>query len=112
VLKLIDRALKAGALTDEGLEATVEGAPQGGVWSPLLANRLLDELDKALERQGHRFVRYADDSNIFVQSARTGQWVLARVMRLLDRRLQLAVKAAKRAAAEPTPGERAGPEGV
>ena len=57
VLQLIDRYLKAGALTDEGLEATVEGTPQGGPLSPLLANLLLDGLDKELERRGHRFVR-------------------------------------------------------
>jgi RNA-directed DNA polymerase len=61
VLQLIDRYLKAGALTDEGLEATAEGTPQGGPLSPLLANLLLDGLDKELERRGHRFVRYADD---------------------------------------------------
>jgi retron-type reverse transcriptase len=59
VLQLIDRYLKAGALTDEGLEATREGTPQGGPLSPLLANLLLDGLDKELERRGHRFVRYA-----------------------------------------------------
>jgi RNA-directed DNA polymerase len=101
VLRLIDRYLKAGALTDEGLEATVEGTPQGGPLSPLLANLLLDELDQELERRGHRFVRYADDSNIFVKSARAGQRVLASVTRFLERRLKLAVNAAKSAVARP-----------
>ena len=69
VLQLIDRYLKAGALTGDGFEATVEGTPQGGPLSPLLANLLLDGFDKELERRGHRFVRYADDSNIYVKSA-------------------------------------------
>jgi RNA-directed DNA polymerase len=87
VLQLIDRYLKAGALTDEGLEATVEGTPQGGPLSPLLANLLLDGLDRELERRGHRFVRYADDCNTYVKSARAGQRVLASVTRFLARHL-------------------------
>lgn len=57
VLQLIDRSLKAGALTGDSFEATTEGTPQGGPLSPLLANLLLDGLDKELERRGHRFVR-------------------------------------------------------
>jgi RNA-directed DNA polymerase len=101
VLQLIDRYLKAGALTDEGLEATAEGTPQGGPVSPLLANLLLDGLDKELERRGHRFVRYADDCNIYVKSARAGQRVLASVTRLLTRRLKLTVNAAKSAVDRP-----------
>jgi RNA-directed DNA polymerase len=101
VLQLIDRYLKAGALTDEGLEATVEGTPQGGPLSPLLANLLLDGLDKELERRGHRFVRYADDGNIDVKSVRAGQRVLASVTRFLERRLKLAVNAAKSAVDRP-----------
>jgi RNA-directed DNA polymerase len=100
-LQLIDRYLKAGTLTEEGWEATLEGTPQGGPLSPLLANLLLNELDKELERRGHRFVRYADDSNIFVKSARAGQRVLASVTRFLERRLKLAVNAAKSAVARP-----------
>jgi Reverse transcriptase (RNA-dependent DNA polymerase) len=95
VRQRIDRSLKAGALTDEGLEATVEGPPQGGPWSPLLANLRLEELDKELERRGHRFVRDADASHIYVQSARAGQRVWASVTRFLARRVKLAVKAAK-----------------
>jgi RNA-directed DNA polymerase len=101
VLQLIDRDLKAGALTAEGLEATLEGAPPGGPVSPRLANLRLDELDKELERRGHRFVRYADARNSFVKSARAGQRVLASVTRCLARRLKLAVNAAKRAVARP-----------
>jgi RNA-directed DNA polymerase len=101
VLHLIDRYLKAGALTGDGFEATVEGTPQGGPLSPLLANLLLDGLDKELERRGHRFVRYADDSNIYVRSARAGQRVLASVTRFLERRLKLTVNAAKSAVDRP-----------
>jgi RNA-directed DNA polymerase len=101
VLQLIDRYLKAGALTDEGLEVTVEGTPQGGPVSPLLANLLLDGLDKELEHRGHRFVRYADDCNVYVKSARAGQRVLASVTRFLERRLKLAVNAAKSAVDRP-----------
>jgi RNA-directed DNA polymerase len=100
-LQLIDRYLKAGALTDAGLEATVEGTPQGGPLSPLLANLLLDGLDKELERRGHRFVRYADDCNIYVKSVRAGQRVLASVTRFLARRLKLTVNAAKSAVDHP-----------
>jgi RNA-directed DNA polymerase len=101
VLQLIDRYLKAGALTGDGFEATTEGTPQGGPVSPLLANLLLDGFDKELERRGHRFVRYADDSNIYVKSARAGHRVLARVSRFFERRLQLTVNAAKSAVDRP-----------
>jgi group II intron reverse transcriptase/maturase len=101
VLQRIDRDRKAGALTDEGLEATVEGTPPGGPLSPRLANLRLDELDQELARRGHRCVRDADDRHSVVNSARAGQRVLARVPRCLARRLQLAVNAAKRAVARP-----------
>jgi RNA-directed DNA polymerase len=101
VLQLIDRYLKAGALTGDGFEATTEGTPQGGPLSPLLANLLLDSFDKELERRGHRFVRDADDSNIYVKSARAGQRVLASVTRFLERRLKLTGNAAKSAVDRP-----------
>ena len=101
VLQLIDRYLKAGALTGDGFEATTEGTPQGGPLSPLLANLLLDGFDKELERRGHRFVRYADDSNIYVKSARAGHRMLASVSRFLARRLKLTVNAAKSAVDRP-----------
>jgi RNA-directed DNA polymerase len=97
----IDRDLKAGALTDEGLEATGEGTPPGGPWSPWRANLWLDSLDKELERRGQRFVCDADDGHIDVQSVRAGQQVLASVTRCLERRLKLAVKAATRAVDRP-----------
>ncbi len=99
--KLIDRDRKAGALTDEGWEATVEGTPQGGPWSPRFANRLRDELDKEWARRGHRLVRDADESHSCVKSARAGQRVVASVRRCVERRLKRAVTAAKRAVARP-----------
>jgi RNA-directed DNA polymerase len=101
VLQLIERYLKAGVLTGDGFEATVEGTPQGGPLSPLVANLLLDGFDKELERRGHRFVRYADDSNIYVKSLRAGQRVLASVTRFLERQLKLTVNAAKSAVDRP-----------
>jgi RNA-directed DNA polymerase len=97
----IDRDLKAGALTDEGLEATVDGTPHGGPLSPLLTNLRLDGLDKELERRGPRFVRDAADGHLSVKSVRAGQRVLASVTRCWARRLQWAVNAAKRAVARP-----------
>ncbi len=100
-LRLIDRYLKAGALTSEGWEGTPEGTPQGGPISPLLANLLLDGLDKELESRGHRFVRYADDCNIYVRSVRAGERVMANVTRYLGRRLKLSVNQAKSAVDRP-----------
>lgn len=79
VLKLIDRYLKSGVMIGVMLEPTEEGVPQGGPLSPLLANLLLDDLDRELEKRGHRFVRYADDVNIYVRSRRAGERVLESV---------------------------------
>jgi RNA-directed DNA polymerase len=101
VLQLIDRYLKAGALTGEGCEATTEGTPQGGPVSPRFAHLLLDGFDKALERRGHRCVRDADDHNIYGNSARAGHRVLASVSRFLARRLTLTVNVAKSAVDRP-----------
>jgi RNA-directed DNA polymerase len=101
VFQLIDRDLKAGALTDEGLEATAEGTPQGGPVSPLRATLLVDGLAKELARRGPRVVRYADEGNLYVKSARAGQRVRASVTRFLTRRLKLTVNAAKRAVDRP-----------
>ena len=72
VLLLIRRFLQAGVLVDGAVSPRSEGTPQGGPLSPLLSNVLLDELDKELERRGHRFVRYADDCNVYVQSEAAG----------------------------------------
>jgi RNA-directed DNA polymerase len=101
VLKLVDRYLKAGALTGDDWEATEEGTPQGGPLSPRLANLLLDGLDKELERRGHRVVRDADDCNIYVRSARAGRRVLASVTRFLSRKLKRSVNEAKSAVDRP-----------
>jgi len=103
VVKLIHRFLKAGVFTLEGVvEPVVEGTPQGGPLSPLLANLLLDDLDKELERRGHRFVRYADDGNIYVRSRRAGERVMVSVTRFLKRRLKLKVNEAKSAVDRPS----------
>ena len=103
VLPRIDRYRTAGAMTGDGFEATTEGTPQGGPLSPLRANLLLDAFDKELERRGHRFVCSADDSNIYVKSARAGQRVRTSVTRFLERRLHRSVNAAKRAGDRPWP---------
>jgi len=77
VLRIIRRYLEAGIMADGVVVERYEGTPQGGPLSPLLANVLLDDVDKELERRGHRFVRYADDCNVYVRSERAGQRVLA-----------------------------------
>lgn len=103
VVGLIHRFLKAGVLTVAGeMEPTVEGTPQGSPLSPLLANLVLDDLDKELERHGHRSVRYADDGNIYVRSQRAGERVKASVTRFLERRLKLKVNEAKSAVDRPS----------
>lgn len=101
VLGLIGRMLRSGALHAGMLTATTRGTPQGGPLSPLLANVLLDELDRELERRGHRFVRYADDCNIYVRSSRAGERVLASVRGFLERRLRLKVNELKSAVDRP-----------
>jgi RNA-directed DNA polymerase len=95
VRKLIHAYLKAGALEAGVLHETVEGTPQGGPLSPLLSNLVLDRLDKELERRGHRFARYADDSNIYVRSERAAKRVLASVTTFLSRKLKLRVNEVK-----------------
>ena len=98
VLGLIRRYLQAGIETHGVLTQRLEGVPQGGPLSPLLANVLLDEVDRELERRGHRFVRYADDCNVYVKSLRAGQRVLEALRRCYDR-LRLQVNEAKTAVA-------------
>jgi RNA-directed DNA polymerase len=95
VLKLIGSYLRAGVLVDGVREQTREGVPQGGPLSPLLANILLDDFDKELEKRGHRFARYADDFVILVKSPRAGERVKASVARFLERKLKLKVNSAK-----------------
>lgn len=101
VRALIRAYLKAGVLENGLVSPTDEGTPQGGPLSPLLSNLLLDDLDRELERRGHRFVRYADDCNIYVRSERAGQRVLEGVTTFLTRRLKLRVNQAKSAVARP-----------
>jgi len=101
VLGLIRRYLQAGVLEHGLVQATVEGTPQGGPLSPLLSNILLTDLDRELEGRGHRFVRYADDCNIYVKSERAGQRVKASITRFLGQRLKLRVNEAKSAVAPP-----------
>jgi len=102
LLVLIGRMLKAHVVMPEGVRvSTDEGVPQGGPLSPLLSNIVLDELDHELERRGYRFVRYADDCNIYVRSERAGQRVMTSVVRFIERRLRLKVNAAKSAVSRP-----------
>ena len=95
ILKLIGRYLRAGVSVDGRIEPTVQGVPQGGPVSPLLANVVLHELDCELEGRGLRFARYADDFIILVKSPRSGERVFASVSRFLERTLKLTVNAAK-----------------
>jgi len=101
VLKLIRRYLQAGVMDDGVVSPRTEGTPQGGPLSPLLSNILLDELDKELEKRGHRFCRYADDCNIYVASKRAGERVLASITRFVETRLKLKVNQAKSAVDRP-----------
>jgi RNA-directed DNA polymerase len=101
LLRLIRRYLEAGMMRGGLVTARSEGTPQGGPLSPLLSNILLDELDRELERRGHRFCRYADDCNIYVKSERAGQRVLASITRFLEQRLRLKVNAEKSGVARP-----------
>ena len=99
VLRLIRRYLQAGILTHGVHSASLEGTPQGGPLSPLLANVLLDEVDRELERRGHRFVRYADDCNVYVKSRKAGERVL-QALRGCYAKLALKVNESKTAVAE------------
>lgn len=100
VLGLIRRYLEAGIMANGVVMERHEGTPQGGPLSPLLANVLLDEVDKELEKRGHAFVRYADDGNVYVRSRRAGERVMEALRRLYGR-LRLRVNAEKSAVARP-----------
>jgi len=102
VLKLIRKYLNSGIMLNGIVVKSEQGAPQGGPLSPLLSNILLDELDKELERRGHRFCRYADDSNIYVKSRRAGERVLKSITKFLERKLKLKVNTEKSAVSSPT----------
>jgi RNA-directed DNA polymerase len=101
ILRLIRRYLQAGMMAGGIASPRSEGTPQGGPLSPLLSNVLLDELDKELEQRGHRFVRYADDCNIYVCSRRAGERVLDSTERFLKKRLRLTVNREKSAVDRP-----------
>jgi len=101
VLAVIRRFLQAGMMAGGVASPRQEGTPQGGPLSPLLSNILLDDLDKELERRGHAFCRYADDCNIYVQSRRAGERVLASITRYLKKRLKLKVNREKSAVDRP-----------
>jgi RNA-directed DNA polymerase len=101
LLKLIRAFLDAGVMENGLFSPSVEGTPQGGPLSPLLSNLVLDELDRELERRRHRFVRYADDSNIYVRSERAGQRVMESITRFITHKLKLKVNEAKSAVARP-----------
>jgi len=102
LLKLIREMLKAKVVMPDGVVvSTEEGTPQGGPLSPLLSNIVLDELDAEFEQRGYRFVRYADDANIYVRSERAGHRVMASVVKFIERRLRLKVNTIKSAVARP-----------
>jgi len=116
LLTLIRAFLEAGVMENGLVSPSVEGTPQGGPLSPLLSNLVLDALDRELERRGHRFVRYADDCNIYVRSERAGHRVMESVTRFITQQLKLTVNQAKSAVARPQERTflgfsfRAGPE--
>jgi RNA-directed DNA polymerase len=101
LLKLIRAFLNAGVMENGLVGPSVEGTPQGGPLSPLLSNLVLNELDRELERRGHRFVRYADDCNLYVRSERAGQRVMESVTQFITQKLKLKVNEAKSAVARP-----------
>jgi RNA-directed DNA polymerase len=99
MLKIIGRFLRAGLMSDGIRVSREEGTPQGGPLSPLLANLMLDDLDKELEKRGHRFCRYADDCNVYVQSQKAGERVMSSVTTFLEEKLHLRVNRLKSAVA-------------
>jgi RNA-directed DNA polymerase len=101
MLKLVRAFLNAGVMENGLVSPTDEGTPQGGPLSPLLSNLVLDELDQELEQRGHRFVRYADDCNIYVRSERAGQRVMESVSGFITHKLKLRVNGEKSAVARP-----------
>ncbi len=95
VLKLIRAYLESGVMVNGVVMETEEGTPQGGPLSPLLSNVMLDDLDKELEKRGHKFVRYADDCNIYVKTQRAGERVMESVREFLEKKLKLKVNPKK-----------------
>ena len=101
LLKLIRKYLQAGVMINGVVSSTEQGTPQGGPLSPLLSNIALDELDKELEKRGHKFVRYADDCNIYVKSKRAGERTMASVQRFIEGKVRLKVNEKKSAVDQP-----------
>jgi RNA-directed DNA polymerase len=101
LLKLIRAFLRAGVMAGGLVSPIDEGTPQGGPLSPLLSNIVLDELDRELERRGHRFVRYADDCNIYVRSQRAGERVMNSISGFITKKLKLKVNEQKSAVDRP-----------
>jgi len=101
LMKLIRAFLRAGVMEGGLVSPVDEGTPQGGPLSPLLSNIVLDELDRELERRGHRFARYADDSNIYVRSRRAGERVMESIAQFITKKLKLKVNQQKSAVARP-----------
>jgi len=101
LLRLLRRYLESGVMVGGAIQEREEGTPQGGPLSPLLSNIMLDELDKELERRGHRFCRYADDCNIYVRSKAAGERVMESITRFLEKRLRLKVNREKSAVDRP-----------
>jgi RNA-directed DNA polymerase len=95
VLKLIRAYLESGMMVNGVVMGKEEGVPQGSPLSPLLSNIMLDDLDKELEKRGHKFVRYADDCNIYVKTPRAGERVMKSVKKFLEKKLKLKVNATK-----------------
>ena len=102
LLKLIRGYLESGVMIGGLFSPSDEGTPQGGPLSPLLSNVMLHELDKELEKRGHRFCRYADDCNIYVKSKRAGSRVMASIGKFIEEELQLKVNQTKSAVDSPT----------
>ncbi|EGD50652.1 RNA-directed DNA polymerase (Reverse transcriptase) [Thermoanaerobacter ethanolicus JW 200] len=96
VLKLIRRYLESGVMINGIKVSTEEGTPQGGPLSPLLANIMLDELDKELEKRGHKFCRYADDCNIYVKSRSAGNRVMRSIKKFIESKLKLKSQRSKK----------------
>ena len=101
VLTLIRRYLKSGVMENGLVSINTEGTPQGGPLSPLLSNIMLDDLDKELERRGHKFCRYADDCNIYVKSEKAGKRVLESITKFIETKLKLKVNNDKSAVDKP-----------
>jgi RNA-directed DNA polymerase len=95
VLRLVNKYLKAGVMVNGVLIEVEDGTPQGSPLSPLLSNIVLTELDRKLEERGHRFVRYADDCNIYVRSERAAERVLTSTQKFIEKRMRLKVNEAK-----------------